>query len=133
MVNQLQKFDEVARHIISISLFSSVFVIAPVNAGDLDRYQYVLEKGKEQKVCRHMHQVYTKYFASPWKRPPLPPATVATGDYGPQSPYAFSRLPGIVHDSRMTFEMSYSRLPTSPEFEAIQWREGRFRFVAFSG
>jgi hypothetical protein len=32
---------------------------------------------------------------------------------------------GVAHDSQMTLQMSFSALPTSPEFDAIHWREGR--------
>ncbi|HEY1214040.1 MAG TPA: hypothetical protein VGE93_10465, partial [Bryobacteraceae bacterium] len=39
--------------------------------------------------------------------------------------YDFPRLPGVVRDTRMTFEMRYSKVPSSPEFDAIGWQEGR--------
>jgi hypothetical protein len=49
--------------------------------------------------------------------------------YGPNGLYAFPKLPGVIHSNRMTVEMSYSRQPTSREFDAVQWREGRYRHI----
>ena len=91
-----------------------------------DRYRYVLEESKNDKVCGHMLDVYNKNFATPWKQPMLDLKGI---NYGPDSPYSFPKLPGVKHDDRMAFDMSFSRLPTSPEFEGIEWREGRFRHV----
>jgi len=97
-------------------------------AGDLDRYRYVLEKSTNDKVCRHMQGVYNRHFSYPWKRPALSEPV-----YGANSPYAFAKRPGVSHDYRMTFDMSYSRLPSSPEFDAIEWREGRYRHTGLAG
>lgn len=97
-----------------------------VSAGDQDRYRYVLDKGEGLKVCGRMQDVLNRNFAYPWKRPPL----IKYADdpnYGPGSAFSFPKLPGVVHDDRVTLAMSYSRLPTSAEFEAIGWIEGRVR------
>jgi len=110
---------------VACALLLSVAWAGTAIAGDLDRYRYVLEESKDDKVCRHMEKVYNGYFAFPWKRPMLD----REGTYGPNSRYAFPKLPGVTHDDRMTFDMTYSRLPSTPEFDAIEWKEGRYRFV----
>ena len=89
-----------------------------------DRYRYDLVQSKEERLCRHMEKVYNERFAYPWKRPYL--TVEQEGPYGPQSDYAFPKLSGVEHDARMAFETSFSRQPTSPEFDAIEWREGRY-------
>jgi hypothetical protein len=43
-------------------------------------------------------------------------------------PYAFPRLPGVEHDYKATVAMLASRMPSSPEFDAVQWKEGRAIF-----
>jgi hypothetical protein len=105
---------------------------APAFAGNLDRYRYVLEKSANDKVCRHIQKVYNMRFSYPFKRPPLT-TLGADPEYGPNGHYAFSKFPGVTHDNRMTLTMSLSRLPSSPEFEAIQWREGRYRLTGLGG
>lgn len=94
---------------------------------DSERYQYILESGANASVCTHMKSVYKNKFRTPWKRPLL---TKLVGDpkYSEVSPYAFPKLPGVTHDTMATFTMSYSRLPTSAEFEAVDWREGRIQY-----
>ena len=99
------------------------------SAGEDDRYRYVLETSSDTFVCRHMDVVFTKHFTAPWKRPALA-AGAYDPAYGPEGSYAFPRLPGVAPNRRMTFRMSYSKLPTSPEFEAIEWKEGRYRFAS---
>jgi hypothetical protein len=108
---------------------------APAFAGYLDRYRYVLEKSANDKVCRHMQKVYSRDFAHPFKRPGLTALKNDPNDpaYGPKGRYAFPKLPGVSHDNRMTLDMSYSRLPSSPVFEAIEWKEGRYRFESGGG
>jgi len=104
-------------------------------ASDLDRYRYVLEKSTNDKVCRHMRNVYNGHFSYPFKRPGLTALRNDPNDtaYGPNGRYTFPKLPGVTHENRKTLDMSYSRLPSSSEFDAIEWREGRYRFVEPSG
>lgn len=92
----------------------------------------MLEKSTNDKVCRHMQGVYNRHFAYPFKRPSL---TARRDDpaYGPNGRYAFPKLPGVTHDNRMTLDMGFSRFPTSPEFDAIEWKEGRYRLTGMGG
>ena len=103
-------------------------------AGARDRYRYVLEQNTNDKVCHHMDAVYNQHFGYPLKTPPL--TTIGSEPdraYGPNGRFAFPTFPGVIHDNRIAAVMRYSRFPTSPEFDAIKWREGRYRFRAASG
>jgi hypothetical protein len=68
-----------------------------------------------------MQAVYNTNFKKPWDTPY--PAT--NKNYGEYSKYEFQKLDGIEHDPKLTYYMRYFRQPSSPEFEAIHWREGR--------
>lgn len=106
-------------------LFLVVFGFGQSHAASMQEDQsftYKLEMSRNDKVCRHMQKVYNKNFRQPWKTEPL---DFEKKTYGENSEYAFPRLPGVEHNDRFTFLMRYSKLPTSPEFEAIKWREGR--------
>lgn len=92
-----------------------------VQAGVTSTYRYKLVKGAEKKVCRHMLDVYNTHFKKPWDTP-YPPTNET---YGENSIYAFPKLPDVQHDPKMTYGMRFFRQPTSPEFEAITWMEGR--------
>jgi hypothetical protein len=97
-------------------------------AGETDRYRYTLMRNKAPEVCRHMLGVYNKHMQTPW----LPNAYSAEA-FAEHSKYAYPKLPGVAHDSKMTFDMRYSRLPTSREFDALDWREGRYLLTGGDG
>jgi hypothetical protein len=86
---------------------------AAVTAED-DSYRYRLDQGKELKVCQHMQAVYDKHFRRPWDFSLLPIRTPP-----------FARLPGVGYDERKALDLSYSAFPSSPEFDAVPWMEGR--------
>jgi hypothetical protein len=46
-------------------------------------------------------------------------------NYSATSKYAFPTMSGVEHDDMTTAQMSYSKQPTSPEFDAINWLELR--------
>lgn len=71
-----------------------------------------------------MLEVYNTHFKKPWDMPFSP----TNETYGENSPYAFPKLPGVQHDPKLTYQMRFFRQPTSPEFEAIKWVEGRQEF-----
>lgn len=98
---------------IRLSLLLAATVVAlPTLAGVYDNYAYKLEKGKQTKVCQHLERVYNENFQRPWDFRDLPTST-------------FPRLPGVEYDKRMALDLRSSAFPTSPEFEAVQWKEGR--------
>lgn len=102
-------------------------LVTPATAGGSDQYRYMTTESKNDRVCRHMLEVYNRDFAYPWKTPAL--AAIGNPDraYGPEGRFSFPRLDGVVHDNRATWIMRYSKLPASPEFTATTWREGRYR------
>jgi hypothetical protein len=104
-----------------------LFLVTHVTAGELEQYRYVLDTSADTKVCSHMQRVYNSNFRYPWKRPFLT-KRVDDPEYGANSPYSFPKLPGVAHDALAAFAMSFSRKPSSPEFEAIEWREGRIDY-----
>ena len=82
-------------------------------------YHFVLGTDRDTALCKHMYQVFNDRFRQPW-RDEVDLALYAEGER-----YAFPRLPWVPHSDEMTIDMRFSRQPTSPEFEAISWREGR--------
>ena len=99
---------------------SSVAGIAPG-----PNYVYQLTSSTNSDVCSHMNAVFNQRFATLWASPTLlesDPSLAADG------PYAFPRLPGVDHDYEATFAMRASRMPSSPEFDAIPWKEARAIF-----
>lgn len=101
--------------VVCLSLLCSLAVV-PLQAasGDDDSYIYRLEDGKQAKVCRHMQRVYNDKFRRPWSFQDHPISTPP-----------FPRLPGVDYDERKALDLRFSAFPTSREFDAIQWREGR--------
>jgi hypothetical protein len=79
-----------------------------------DNYVYRVEEGKEAKVCLHMANVYNEHFRRPWD----------LDDYPVKTP-PFPRLPGVEYDELHALTLRFSAFPTSPEFEAVRWHEGR--------
>lgn len=88
------------------------------------RYVYRLTINNQSKLCGHTRQVFNDKFQRIWVREPLPLADESS-PYGPNGKFAFPKAAGVQHDTRKTFEMALSRLPSSSEFDAIPWRETR--------
>lgn len=89
-----------------------------------ERYRYRLEDGAQNDVCRHMTQIFNKRFKTPWDKgwlrlEPVPKI------FGTPYDQVFERMPGVGYDKKFIFAMLLSKYPTSPEFEAIKWRETR--------
>lgn len=87
-------------------------------------FRYTLIKDRNPVMCKHMLRVFNDKFNHPWDAPLL---TSYTNDpnYSATSKYAFPLLPGVKHSTKATFEMRFSAWPTTPEFSAIHWKEGR--------
>ena len=97
------------------SLF--VFLLTISSAGTTaedDSYRYMLQEGKEHKVCQHMHAVYNEHFRRPWDFRHLPITTPP-----------FPRLSGVAYDERKALDLIFSAFPSSLEFDAVPWMEGR--------
>ncbi len=85
-------------------------------------YLFKLKDNLQPDLCTHMEAVFNDKFNRMWDIP------IPTDDklsiYDNQSQYAFPLLPGTTHNNAMTNVMMYSKIPTSPEFQAVPWREG---------
>ena len=86
-------------------------------------YTYEPSVDKRSDVCRYMQDVFNRDFTHLWDADPLMPKD--DQHYSAASRYAFPTLPGVDHEDRATFVMRYSKVPTSSEFEAVSWQEGR--------
>ncbi len=107
-------------------------------------FRYDLEESYDDQVCRHMLEVFNNNFSTLWKHEE---PWFLTGERSPETgygilksnpsyeehgKYAFPKLPGVKHDVALTAEMAQQKLPTSPEFDLIPWREGRMKVDEFT-
>ncbi len=106
--------------VLTLTFLTSGNAIALTSFGSA--YRYKLEMSKDDKVCRHMEKVYKKHFRRPWAYQ----AKIWGDDKRARN--EFIRLPSVEFDSNLAQLMTYSRLPSTPEFEVIPWREGRNKF-----
>ena len=91
-------------------------------AGEDDSYTYTLEVNNNDKVCSHMKEVYNHYFKRPFA------ISTNLSDYAEGEKYALPLLPGVKRDPRLSLKERFSLQPTSPEFDAIKWQEGRVKY-----
>lgn len=98
--------------------------IGSVRAAEEIEYRYRTTTSEDPKLCKHMGRVFNTQFRTIWRREPMP-SRGPTSPYSSSGKYAFQKIEGIDHDERKTFQMSLSKLPSSPEFDAIDWRETR--------
>lgn len=87
--------------------------------GEFDTYHYKLEVNNNDKVCSHMKEVYNQYFKRPFA------VSTNLADYGEGGRYALSLLPGVKREPKLTMQARRSLQPSSPEFDAVKWQEGR--------
>lgn len=122
----------------ALHVLLSLLGVSLVNAATLSRdvleaprpiikgptYRYILKDSRNTALCGHMLHVFNTKFTHLWDFPPI---FAHAGDpvYSAHSVYAFRMLPHSRHSSESTFIMRYSKVPTSAEFSAIPWEEGR--------
>jgi hypothetical protein len=87
-------------------------------------FHYTLKEDHSPLVCKHMLRVFNAKFVHPWDAPELV-SRFNDPPYSAAGRYTFPRLPGVQHSISATFKMRFSAWPTSPEFTAIHWKEGR--------
>lgn len=87
-------------------------------------FRYILKEDRNPAVCTHILRLFNDKFAHLWDAPPMPWSKTDQW-YSADSKYGFPLLPGVKHSTEATFEMRFSAWPTSPEFSAIHWKEGR--------
>jgi hypothetical protein len=110
-----------------VALFAATLV--PRTAGADDgvniigphyRFQAVVNKNAD--LCVHMEEVLNRNFKTMW----------ATEMQNPERDFHLGagvpKLPGVVQDANMAYAMRYSLAPSSEEFKAIPWNEGRAIF-----
>jgi hypothetical protein len=85
-------------------------------------YEFKLKYDSQSELCVHMGKVFNERFKRMWEIPI--PIDQKLSIYDSQSQYAFPLLAGTTHVNSMTNVMMYSRIPTSPEFQAVPWVEG---------
>lgn len=112
--------------IILLGLTCHLTSVAEPSAGYGPYYRYRIEENHDADVCGHMGAVFNERFGWLWGGVRLTPHKEPS--FAADGPYAFPRLPGVEHDDGMTRRMMLSKVPTSPEFEAIKWQEGRLVF-----
>lgn len=89
-----------------------------------ERYEYRLEASHDQDLCVHMTHVFNRSFRTPWDKgykPWMPNPTI----FGKPYEQVFERLPGVDYSMDFTWRMLLSKYPSSPEFDAVPWKEGR--------
>jgi hypothetical protein len=116
----------IATQLLSIAAVCSLLAAIPVSAEEPD-YVFKLTRDRQPELCAHMSTVFNQYFQHMWTTDVFWPAT-QDSIYSRSSKYAFPLLPGTPHVTRMTFDLRYSKVPSSPEFDAIQWHEGHTIF-----
>ncbi|UCV05667.1 hypothetical protein [Dechloromonas denitrificans] len=86
-------------------------------------YKYRLEESKDRSLCVHMTQVFNQNFKAPWDRGVGAEGANPTV-FGKPYDQIFERLPEVGFDRESTYEMLLSKFPSSPEFDAVKWKEG---------
>jgi hypothetical protein len=109
----------------ALNFLATFMVVSPASAVESE-YSFTLIEDHQPDLCGHMKIVFDQHFKHMWSDPELTkPFDVI---FSASSDFAFSLLPSTPHDWRMTMAMRYSKVPSSPEFDAIQWHEGHAIF-----
>lgn len=89
-----------------------------------EQYNYRLEESQDKGVCEHMTEVFNRNFKTPWDRGGV---TLSSNPTFFNRPYdkIFTRLPGVEYSKDFVFRMLLARYPSSTEFDAVIWNEGR--------
>ena len=96
-----------------------------VYAGDKTlRYTYKLQNSQDAQnpVCAHMTEVLNRDFAALWDTDRW---SATDANFAADGRYAFPRIKGVEHQRGVTFDMRFSKTPSSPEFDVIPWSESR--------
>jgi len=84
-------------------------------------YSYELRINRKPDLCQQMHAVFNERFSNLWDIKDA----VRIEDVAEGSKFVYSRLPDVEFSGLLAIEVLFSKLPTSPEFDAIVWQEGR--------
>ena len=115
-----------SRQLSMCAVIGAIFFHTQVGyAGDQTlRYTYKLQNSQDAQnpVCAHMTEVLNKSFSALWDTDWW---SATDANFAADGKYAFPLIKGVEHQGRATFDMRLSKVPSSPEFDAIPWSEGR--------
>jgi hypothetical protein len=78
---------------------------------------------QDADLCTHFDIVFNQRFAHFWDTEPGWSDAALRSEV--ERRYSFPTIPGVQPEFEDLLEMRYSRFPSSPEFDAISWTEGR--------
>lgn len=89
-------------------------------------HRYKLVKSNSTALCQHMARVYREKFKHPWHQESL---KWSDGDkyFGKLPGELFKAFDGVVQTPKDSFYLLLSLKPTSTEFDAVPWMEGRLK------
>lgn len=111
-------------------LLVSLLCVQPACAEKF-KYRYRLVHELDKDVCRHMTKVYNQYFKHPWNEEEKG-GDPDTRYFGKLPHELFETYPGVKQNPRDSFLLLLNFRPTSPEFDAIKWREARMFGLTWS-
>ena len=125
-VNQLQQASSLVTAALALACVGTAVSAEPqtiaVPTGNHPPYEYGLEVGKGKRLCAHMKRVFNDHFSRLWQIP----LDIGRNEHSVEGgKYTFPQIEGIEYEPRATMTMIWTKLPSSPEFESIAWREGR--------
>lgn len=91
----------------------------------VELYKYRLEESHDKDLCVHMTKVFNRSFTTPWDRGYDNGLNPSPSVFGTPYDQVFERLPGVEYSKQFVFQMLLAKYPSSPEFDAIKWHEGR--------
>lgn len=111
-------------------LMAAVLMAAGAVAADDDPWdrvhRYKLVKSNSTALCQHMAGVYRENFKHPWHQESKSRAE-GTKYFGKLPHELFKAFDGVVQTPLDSFYLLLSLRPTSAEFDAVPWMEGRLR------
>ena len=102
-----------------------VFGFAGTAYAQVELYKYRLEESKDKDLCSHMTKVFNRNFKTPWDRGYDNGLNPSPSVFGTPYDQVFERLPGVEYNKQFVFQMLLAKYPSSPEFDAVKWQEGR--------
>jgi hypothetical protein len=99
-------------HRFAFFLLAAAGPLAAQPISETDVYRYELEMNADAKLCGQMAKVYNSAFRQPWQR-------------GKAKAAAFARIKGVARSEALEPQLFYSAHPSSAEFAAVKWQEGR--------
>lgn len=93
-------------------------------------HRYKLVKSKSAALCQHMAGVYRENFKHPWHHESKSSADGAKY-FGMLPHELFKALDGVPQTPSDSFDLLLNKRPTSAEFDAVPWLEGRMKINSY--